>query len=76
MENKLMIGVWILAFLISFVPMSATYKITGVALSVVLIAISTYMAYEGKRLSKTNLVINLIIIGWDIAIVYSALSAK
>lgn len=71
-----MIGVWILAFLISFVPMSATYKITGVALSIGLIAISTYMAYEGKRLSKTNLVINLIIIGWDIAIVYGALSAK
>lgn len=76
MENIMMIGVWVLAFVISFVPMSLTYKVTGITVSIMLIAAVTYMLHRKKLLSKTNLVINLIIIGWDIAIVYSALTAK
>lgn len=76
MENIMMIGVWVLALVISFVPMSLTYKVTGITVSIMLIAAVTYMAHRNNRLSKTNLVINLIIIGWDIVIVYSALTAK
>ncbi len=76
MENQLTIGVWILAILISFVPMPMTYKIIGIVLSIILIATITYLAHRNHRLTTTNLIINLIIIGWDLATLYSALAVR
>lgn len=76
MENKMMVGVWVLAFVLSFVSMPLTYKIAGVILSIFFIVAITYMAHKNNRLSKTNLIINLIIIGWDASILYSLLMAR
>ena len=76
MENQMIIGVWIIAILVSFVPMPLLYKIIGIVVSIILIAASTYMAYRNNRLSTMTLVINLLIIGWDAAVVYMAVSAR
>lgn len=76
MENQMMIAVWIIALLISFVSMPLQYKIIGIIISIILIALYTYNAQRNNRLSKTNLVINLIVIGWDLSILYSALSSR
>lgn len=76
MENQMIIGVWIIAILVSFVPMPLMYKIIGIVVSIILIAASTYMAYRNNRLSTMTLVINLLIIGWDAAVVYMAVSAR
>ena len=76
MENQMIIGVWIIAILVSFVPMPLMYKIIGIVVSIILIAASTYMAYRNNRLSTMTLVINLLIIGWDSAVVYMAISAR
>ena len=76
MENQMIIGVWIIALLVSFVPMPLMYKIIGIVVSIILIAASTYMAYRNNRLSTMTLVINLLIIGWDAAVVYMAVSAR
>ncbi len=73
MENQMVIAVWVIAILVSFVPMPLMYKIIGIVVSVILIAAYTYIASRNHRLSKTSLVINLIIIGWDLSIVYRAL---
>lgn len=64
---------WIIAVIVAFVPMPFMYKIIGIIISIILIAVYTYIASSNHRLSKTNLVINLIIIGWDLAEVYRAL---
>lgn len=74
MENQLIIGVWILAIFISFVPMPVMYKIAAIVASIILIALATYIAKRNNRLSTMNLVINLIIIGWDMAVVFMALA--
>jgi len=76
MENQMMIGVWVLALVMSFVPMPHTYKIIGVILSIFLIVAVTYIAHKNNRLPRTNLIINLLIIGWDAAILYQLLSAR
>jgi uncharacterized membrane protein len=76
MENQMIIGVWIIAILVSFVPMPLMYKIIGIVVSIILIAASTYMAYRNNRLSTMTLVINLLIIGWDSAVVYMAVTAR
>lgn len=68
------IVVWIIAILVSFVPMPLTYKIIGIIVSIILIALVTYMLKRTNRLSTTNLIINLLIIGWDVAVVYMALA--
>jgi uncharacterized membrane protein len=73
MENQLTIAVWIIAILVSFVPMPFTYKIIGIIISIILISIVTYMLKRRNRLTTMNLVINLLIIGWDLAIVFMAL---
>jgi uncharacterized membrane protein len=74
MENQMTIAVWIIAILVSFVPMPFNYKIIGIIISIVLIAWITYQAKRNNRLTTTNLVINLLIIGWDLAIVFQALA--
>jgi hypothetical protein len=74
MENVMTIGVWIIAILVSFVPMPAMYKIIGIVVSIILIALVTYMLTRSNRLSTMSLVINLLIIGWDLAAVYTSLS--
>lgn len=71
-----MIGVWIITLLISFISMPLIYKIFGIIVSIALIAAYIFIASRNNRLSKTSLVINLIIIGWDLAIVYGALSTQ
>lgn len=76
MENQMTVVVWIIAILVSFVPMPLLYKIIGIIVSVVLIAWVTYIAHRNNRLSALTLVINLLIIGWDLAVVYMALSAR
>lgn len=76
MENQLMIGVWIISILISFVSMPLMYKIIGIIVSIILIAAYIAMAQRNNRLSKTSLVINLLIIGWDLAVLYSLMSVK
>ena len=68
------IVVWIIAILVSFVPMPLLYKIIGIVVSIILIALVTYMLKRSNRLSTTTLVINLLIIGWDLAVVYMALA--
>jgi uncharacterized membrane protein len=70
------IVVWIIAILVSFVPMPLLYKIIGIIASIILIAVITYRAHRNNRLSTMALVVNLIIIGWDLAVVYMALSAR
>lgn len=72
----MIIGVWILAILISFVPMPVTYKIIAIIASIVLIAASTYLSKRNGRLTTTTLIINLIIIGWDLAVLYSMLAVR
>jgi len=74
MENQAMIAVWVIAILISFVPMPLMYKIIGIIVSIILIAWVTYMAHRNNRLTTTTLIINLLIIGWDLAIIYQALA--
>jgi len=74
MEGEMTIVVWIIAILVSFVPMPLTYKIIGIIVSIILIALVTYMLKRTNRLSTTNLIINLLIIGWDVAVVYMALA--
>ena len=76
MENQMMIGVWIIAILVSFVPMPVLYKIIGIVVSIVFIAVSTSLARRNNRLTTTSLVINLIVIGWDLAVLYSVLSVR
>jgi hypothetical protein len=76
MESQMTIVVWVIAILVSFVPMPFLYKIIGIVVSIILIAAVTYIARRNNRLSTTALVINLLIIGWDLAIVYMALSAR
>jgi len=76
MENQLMIGVWIITILISFVPMPLIYKIFGIIMSIILIALYIILARRNNRLSTMSLVLNLIVIGWDLAIVYMALSNR
>lgn len=73
MENVMTIAVWVIAIAISFVPMPLAYKVTGIAISIMLIAWITYQAKRANRLSTVNLIINLLIIGWDAAILYGAL---
>lgn len=70
------IVVWVIAILISFVPMPLLYKIIGIVASIVLIAWVTYIAHRNNRLSTMTLVINLVIIGWDLAVLYGASSAR
>ena len=72
----MMIGVWIIAILVSFVPMPVLYKIIGIVVSIVFIAVSTSLARRNNRLTTTSLVINLIVIGWDLAVLYSVLSVR
>lgn len=74
----MMVAVWVIAILIYFVPMPATYKIIGIVVSIGLIAVYIIIAKRNNRLSTISLVINLIIIGWDLAVLfmYSALSAR
>ncbi len=74
MENQAMIAVWAIAILVSFVPMSLMYKIIGIIVSIILIAWITYTAHRNNRLTTTTLIINLLIIGWDLAIVFMALA--
>lgn len=74
MENLMTIGVWVIAIAISFVPMPVMYKIIGIVVSIILIAIVTYMLKRSNRLSTMSLIINLIIIGWDLAVVYQTLA--
>jgi hypothetical protein len=76
MENQMTIVVWVIAILISFVPMPLLYKIIGIVASIVLIAWVTYIAHRNNRLSTMTLVINLVIIGWDLAVLYGASSAR
>ncbi len=76
MENQMTIVVWVIAILVSFVPMPLLYKIIGIIISIILIAAVTYIARRNNRLSTTTLVINLLIIGWDLAIVYMALAPR
>lgn len=76
MEGEMTIVVWIIAILISFVPMPLLYKIIGIIASIVLIAWVTYIAHRNNRLSTMTLVINLVIIGWDLAVLYGASSAR
>ena len=71
-----MIGVWIITILISFVPMPFMYKIFGILVSVALITGYIIIARRNNRLSTMSLVISLIIIGWDLAVVYMALSNR
>lgn len=68
------IAVWIIAILVSFVPMSVTYKIIGIIVSIILIALVTYKLKRSNRLAPMTLVVNLLIIGWDLAVVYTALA--
>ena len=72
----MIIAVWIIAILVSFIPMPFEYKIIGIIVSVVLIAISTYISHRKNTLTPMTLIINLLIIGWDLAIVYMAVSAR
>ena len=74
MESQMTIVVWVIAILVSFVPMPLLYKIIGIVVSIILIAAVTYIARRNNRLSTTTLVINLLIIGWDLAVVYMALA--
>ncbi len=74
MENQITIAVWVIAILVSFVPMPLMYKIIGIIACIILIAWMTYMAHRNNRLSALSLVINLLIIGWDLAVVYMALT--
>ena len=74
MENQMTVVVWIIAILVSFVPMPLLYKIIGIVVSIILIALITYRAHKNNRLPTTTLVINLLIIGWDLAVVYMALA--
>lgn len=74
MENQVIVAVWVIAILVSFVPMPLMYKIIGIIVSIVLIAWVTYMAHRNNRLTTTTLIINLLIIGWDLAIIYQALA--
>ncbi len=74
MENQMTIAVWIIAILVSFVPMSVTYKIIGIIVSIILIALVTYKLKRSNRLAPMTLVVNLLIIGWDLAVVYTALA--
>jgi hypothetical protein len=74
MDNQMTIAVWIIAILVSFVPMPLMYKIIGIIVSIALIAAITYRAHRNNRLTSTTLVINLLIIGWDLAVVYMALT--
>ncbi len=76
MESQMIIAVWIIAILVSFIPMPFEYKIIGIIVSVVLIAISTYISHRKNTLTPMTLIINLLIIGWDLAIVYMAVSAR
>lgn len=74
MENQMTIVVWVIAILVSFVPMPLLYKIIGIIVSIILIAWITYTAHRNNRLTTTTLIINLLIIGWDLAIVFMALA--
>ena len=76
MENLMIMGVWVLAILITFVSIPVQYKIIGIIVSIVLIAVSTYIARRNNRLSTTSLLMNLIIIGWDLAMLYSIVSVR
>ena len=73
MENVMTIAVWVIALVVSFVPMPLAYKLTGITISIMLIVWITYQAKRANRLPTTNLIINLLIIGWDVAILYMAL---
>lgn len=75
MENMMTIAVWVIAILVSFVPMPLIYKVVGIIVSILLIIWITYFAYRSNRLTTMTLVINLLIIGWDLAVVYIALSS-
>ncbi len=72
----MMTAVWIIAILIFLVPMPLMYKIIGIIVSIILIAAYTYIAYRNNRLSKTTLIINLVVIGWDLAVVFGAVSGR
>jgi hypothetical protein len=74
MENIMSIAVLMIAIAISFVPMPFTYKIIGIVMSIILIALVTYLLYQAKRLPMLMLVINLITIGWELAILSVALT--
>jgi len=76
MENQMMIGVWIISLLMSFIPMSLTYKIVGTVICIALIAGYIIIASRNNRLSKVSLIINLIIIGWDLAVLYTMVSVR
>jgi len=72
----MMIGVWIISLLMSFIPMSLTYKIVGTVICIALIAGYIIIASRNNRLSKVSLIINLIIIGWDLAVLYTMVSVR
>jgi hypothetical protein len=76
MENQLMTAVWIITILIFVVPMPLIYKIIGIIVSIILIALYTYIAYKNHRLNKITLIINLVVIGWDLAVVFGAVSGR
>jgi hypothetical protein len=76
MENQMMIGVWIITVLITFIPMPLMYKIIGIVVSIALIAAYIVIARRNSRLSTMSLVISLLVIGWDLAVVYIALSNR
>jgi hypothetical protein len=73
MENVMTVGVLMIAIAINFVPMPITFKIIGIVASIILIALVTYFLYRAKRLSPLMCVINLVTIGWELAIVCIAL---
>lgn len=76
MENQLVIALWIIAIAVSFIPMPLMFKIIGVILSIILIAIYIVIAKRDNQLSTTSLIINLLIIGWDLAVLYGLLTAR
>lgn len=76
MENMIMYAVWVVALLVDFVPMPLVYKIAGIVLSIILLAAYIIIAKRNNRLSTITLIISLIVIGWDLAVVYGALSGR
>lgn len=76
MENILTILVWVIAIAIYFLPMPLLYQIIGIIISVILIALYLIIANRNRSLSKISLVINLLVIGWDLAVVYFALAKR
>lgn len=76
MENQMMIVVWIIAILINFIPMPVMYKILGIILTIILLALYVFIQHRNNRLSKASLVLCLVVIGWDLAVLYMMLYPK